>query len=148
MKFKPPELRKARIEIVPMIDTIFFLLVFFMITWLSMVKMSGLGLQLPRQNHTQGHAPHSIALSVSASGGFYLDAHHAAASQWASDLRSKLILHPGSVVVLNVAPTQKTQTLISLLDAVNGIVADSHVPAQVVVATTALSGDGSKGATP
>ena len=32
MKFPPREVKRARIEIIPMIDTIFFLLVFFMIT--------------------------------------------------------------------------------------------------------------------
>jgi biopolymer transport protein ExbD len=40
--------RKARIEIVPMIDTIFFLLVFFMIATLSMTKLQGLPVNLPR----------------------------------------------------------------------------------------------------
>ena len=146
MKFKPPEMRKARIEIVPMIDTIFFLLVFFMIAWLTMVKMNGLGLKLPRQNPYTGRAPHSIALSVSAAGGFYLDAHRTASSEWAPGLRAKLIAHPGSVVVVNVAPTQKTQTLVSLLDAVNGVIADSHVPAQVLIATTSVA-PGTKGET-
>ena len=42
-------MRKARIEIIPMIDTIFFLLVFFMFTSLSMVQMKGMGvLRAPR----------------------------------------------------------------------------------------------------
>ena len=39
-----PVLRKARIEIIPMIDTIFFLLVFFMVTSLTEVRMRGLAL--------------------------------------------------------------------------------------------------------
>jgi biopolymer transport protein ExbD len=144
MKFKPPAMRRARIEIVPMIDTIFFLLVFFMIAWLSMVKMNGLGLQQPRQNRSASRAPHAIALSVSASGGFYVNAKRASSTEWASRLKSQLAAHPGSVVVLNVAPTQRTQTLVSLLDAVNGVVAEAHVPAQVVIATPQESAAGMK----
>ena len=50
MKIPPPEFRKARIEIIPMIDTIFFLLVFFMFSTLSMVKMKGLDVSAPRPN--------------------------------------------------------------------------------------------------
>ena len=47
MKLQRAELKKARIEIIPMIDTIFFLLVYFMITSLSMVQMSAKKVALP-----------------------------------------------------------------------------------------------------
>ena len=40
-------LKKARIEIIPMIDTIFFLLVFFMISTLSMSRFTGVQVNLP-----------------------------------------------------------------------------------------------------
>jgi len=133
MKFVAPEMRRARIEIVPMIDTIFFLLVFFMITWLAMVKMNGLTLNIPRQNKTTAAAPHVIALSVSADGKFYVNAK--STSAWAKSLQARLLAHPGSIVAINVAPTQKTQTLITVVDSVNGIIADSHAQASVVIAT-------------
>ena len=42
---KEPE--KARIEVIPMIDIIFFLLVFFMISTLSMTINRGLPVNLP-----------------------------------------------------------------------------------------------------
>ena len=41
-------LKKARIEIIPMIDTIFFLLVFFMISTLSMSRFTGVQVNLPK----------------------------------------------------------------------------------------------------
>jgi biopolymer transport protein ExbD len=40
--------KKARIEIIPMIDTIFFLLVFFMISALSMSRFTGVQVNLPK----------------------------------------------------------------------------------------------------
>jgi biopolymer transport protein ExbD len=43
---KAPE--KARIEIIPMIDIIFFLLVFFMVSTLSMTVNRGLPVNLPK----------------------------------------------------------------------------------------------------
>ena len=42
MKFRRRPPRKARIEIIPMIDTVFFLLVFFMMASLAMTIYQGL----------------------------------------------------------------------------------------------------------
>lgn len=42
------ELRPARIEIIPMIDTMFFLLVFFMLSSLSLARLNGLPVDLPK----------------------------------------------------------------------------------------------------
>lgn len=49
MEFKRRrELKRTKIEIIPMIDTIFFLLVFFMLSSLALVKLNGLPVNLPR----------------------------------------------------------------------------------------------------
>ncbi|HXF75351.1 MAG TPA: biopolymer transporter ExbD, partial [Methylomirabilota bacterium] len=48
MRLPRRTIKKARIEIIPMIDTIFFLLVFFMISTLSMTRYSGLPVNLPK----------------------------------------------------------------------------------------------------
>jgi biopolymer transport protein ExbD len=42
------ELRPARIEIIPMIDTMFFLLVFFMLSSLALTRLNGLPVDLPK----------------------------------------------------------------------------------------------------
>lgn len=135
MKLKVPELRRARIEIVPMIDTIFFLLVFFMITWLSMVKMSGLALTLPRENTSSGKPPAAIVLSVSGQGNYYLDSKAVGQTAWRRRLLTDLLAHPNGVVVVNVDPLEKTQTLIAVIDSVNRTISASHSQAQVLVAT-------------
>ena len=135
MRMQQPQLRKARIEIIPMIDTIFFLLVFFMVTWLTMVKMNGLSMILPRHASGTAKPPFSVTLSLSPSGSYYLDSRPTQAAVWEARLRAKLESHPNAVVVVNVAAAQKTQTLISLLDSVNQVITDSHSRAQVLVAT-------------
>ena len=48
MKLATSEKKKARIEIIPMIDTMFFLLVFFMISTLSMTLQKGMEVNLPK----------------------------------------------------------------------------------------------------
>jgi biopolymer transport protein ExbD len=51
------EIRKGRIEIIPMIDVMFFLLVFFVMIALQMIPDRGLALQLPRSSRTR-RLPH------------------------------------------------------------------------------------------
>lgn len=49
MQFKSRrELKRARIEIIPMIDTMFFLLVFFMLSSLAMTKLQSIPVNLPK----------------------------------------------------------------------------------------------------
>ena len=135
MRMPPPELKKGRIEIIPMIDTIFFLLVFFMVTWLSMVRMNGLTLNLPRRTQAAARPPVSVTLSLSPGGTYYLDSRRVGAAVWREALSARLKAHPNSVVVLNMAASQKAQTLISLMDAVNQVIAETQSHAQVLVAT-------------
>jgi len=52
MKMRYFEYRKARIEIIPMIDVMLFLLVFFIIVTLQMIPDAGVNLQLPTSSQT------------------------------------------------------------------------------------------------
>jgi len=56
--------RKARIEIIPMIDIIFFLLVFFMISTLSMTINRGLPVNLPAAASAQKDLHESLNITV------------------------------------------------------------------------------------
>ena len=44
---RPQRRKRARIEIIPMIDTIFFLLVFFMVVSMSLTRQAGIGVEPP-----------------------------------------------------------------------------------------------------
>jgi biopolymer transport protein ExbD len=52
MKMRYFEYRKARIEIIPMIDVMLFLLVFFIMVTLQMIPDAGVNLQLPISSQT------------------------------------------------------------------------------------------------
>ena len=52
MKMRYFEQKKARIEIIPMIDVMLFLLVFFIIVTLQMIPDAGVNLQLPVSSQT------------------------------------------------------------------------------------------------
>lgn len=65
--------RKARIEIIPMIDTMFFLLVFFMVATLSMTDQRGLAVSLPHGSSGRNDERRAACLTLTGDGRLYLD---------------------------------------------------------------------------
>ena len=68
MRFSATAKKKARIEIIPMIDTMFFLLVFFMIATLSMTMQHGMPVNLPEANSTTDKISEPISLTITEHG--------------------------------------------------------------------------------
>ena len=99
MKIPDPEIRRARIEIIPMIDTIFFLLVFFMFSTLSMVRMKGLDVPLPRPNSAApGPAAREIVVSVSSRGQYAIGRQPVAPEALRATLSGQVAASPGAFV--------------------------------------------------
>jgi biopolymer transport protein ExbD len=73
MKIKRKPLKKARIEIIPMIDVIFFLLVFFMISSLAHDKFNTISVNLPKTSSKANAVKQKITLSIESSGKLYLN---------------------------------------------------------------------------
>jgi len=59
---------KPQLMIIPMIDIIFFLLVFFMMSTLYMVEQNTVPLNLPETSKSQSDVPKSIAISIMSDG--------------------------------------------------------------------------------
>jgi biopolymer transport protein ExbD len=68
MKLRYFEYRKARIEIIPMIDVMLFLLVFFVIVTMQMIPDAGVSMQLPTSSQTQDLPHPKITVNVLADG--------------------------------------------------------------------------------
>ncbi len=65
MEFKRRrELKRTKIEIIPMIDTMFFLLVFFMLSSLALTKLNGLPVNLPRASTAPKQNPTELTITV------------------------------------------------------------------------------------
>src|SRR6476620_2410272 len=58
------ELKRTRIEIIPMIDTMFFLLVFFMLSSLALTKLNGLPVNLPQSATAPKPPPTELTLTI------------------------------------------------------------------------------------
>ena len=70
---KSRERRKGRIEIIPMIDVMFFLLVTFMLASLSMQNLHSLRVNLPRGHATPTQTKSTVTLTVTRESRIYLD---------------------------------------------------------------------------
>jgi biopolymer transport protein ExbD len=65
--------RRGRIEIIPMIDVMFFLLATFMLASLTMQNLHSLRVDLPQGNTTPLSASKAVTLTVTGAGDLFLD---------------------------------------------------------------------------
>jgi biopolymer transport protein ExbD len=113
--------KKARIEIVPMIDTIFFLLVFFMIATLSMSKMQGLPVNLPRAATAEREIRENVTLTLTQEGKLYYNKKEIVLSQLSPLLRSDLSENPKILVIINADTDVLHGRVVEVMDAVKAL---------------------------
>ena len=70
------EQKKGRVEIIPMIDIMLFLLVFFIMITLQMIPDKGLSLQLPRSSQAQQLPRPHYTINIDKDGSVNVNGHH------------------------------------------------------------------------
>jgi biopolymer transport protein ExbD len=93
--------KKARIEIIPMIDTVFFLLVFFMMASLAMVVYRGMPVNLPKAESGQLTRDDSAAITLGKNGETYLNREPTTREALPAQIRSLVAANPNLVVMIN-----------------------------------------------
>jgi biopolymer transport protein ExbD len=83
------EAKKARIEIIPMIDIMLFLLVFFIMVTLHMIPDAGITSRLPTSSTAQSMPKPQITLAVDKTGTIHLDGKVLSPQQLTALLKSK-----------------------------------------------------------
>lgn len=73
MKLSTPVRRGARIEMLPLIDVVFLLLVFFTYAMLSMIVPRGVKVRLPAVGGAGGAARELVAVTIGRSGELWVD---------------------------------------------------------------------------
>ena len=117
MRLRRREIKKARIEIIPMIDTIFFLLVFFMISTLSMARYSGLPVNLPKAATGQQPPSESAAVTVGPDGKVSIDKQEVARERIAEILRARLAKNSELLVLINADEKVEHGIVVEIMDA-------------------------------
>ena len=101
MRLQRRSLKKARIEIIPMIDTIFFLLVFFMISTLSMTQFKGMSVNLPKAASGQQAPAESMAITIDKDGRLFLNQQVVEKAALGDALKQQLAKNAEMLVVIN-----------------------------------------------
>jgi biopolymer transport protein ExbD len=116
MRLARRTIKRARIEIIPMIDTIFFLLVFFMISTLAMARYSGIPVNLPKAATGQQPASESAAVSMTADGKIYIDKQEVARENIRILLQERLSANPELLVLINADERVEHGLVVELMD--------------------------------
>lgn len=118
MRSWPPRARKAvRIEIIPMIDVMMFLLVFFVLISLNALPALGLRVALPfSANPTHLAIDRRVTITLTAAGEVYIDGDQTTFSGISERLQS-LARDAKLTVVISADKDARLQPLINVLDA-------------------------------
>ena len=110
------ETRKARIEIIPMIDIMFFLLVFFIMVTLHMIPDAGIASRLPTSSTAQAMPKPQLTLAVDKAGVIHLEHQTLTPQQLTAVLKAKP--HPDALkVTLAGDKDTSLQQLMAVMDA-------------------------------
>ena len=111
--------KKPRIEIIPMIDTIFFLLVFFMVATLSMTVQRGVPVNLPHAASARDEIKQVVTLTLTKEGKLFFDKEELASpAEVALRLASQIKADTQVSVVINADRAVEHGHVIDLMDAV------------------------------
>lgn len=110
--------KKARIEIIPMIDTMFFLLVFFMIATLSMTVQKGMPVNLPTAESATDDVPEQVSITMTKKGELFLNKEPIVVVDLESRLRSLLQTGDDFTVVINADEAVSHGRVIEIMDSV------------------------------
>jgi biopolymer transport protein ExbD len=113
--------KKANIQIIPLIDIMFFLLAAFMLVSLSMATTKSVKVNLPTaQSGNPDNHPNTLAVSVDATGGIYLDKRPIGKNELLAELTRIHQANPSTRVIITGDVDARHGTVITVLDRVRG----------------------------
>lgn len=113
-------MEKPRIELIPMIDTMAFLLLFFMIASLAMTRQAGFAVNLPRAEAAdpQTWGDRALVVTLDRDGRVFLNKEPVAAEALEGAVRERLAENPELIVVINADEGLRHGDVIAAMDAV------------------------------
>jgi biopolymer transport protein ExbD len=120
LRIKRRPIEKARIELIPMIDTMAFLLVFFMIASLAMTRQAGLPVSLPKAEaaNPQTWGDRALVVTLDRQGHMYLDKRPVGREELEQKVRARVEKRPELIVVINADADLRHGDVIRAMDAV------------------------------
>lgn len=117
-----PQQQEARIEIVPLIDIVFFLLAIFMLVSLSMVNLDALKVKLPTATQAEHEKPDDnlLSLSIDTHGTVFMDKMPVARNELSIRLQERYAEDASLRVFISGDTEARHGDIIRVLDQVRG----------------------------
>ncbi len=119
--FKSRLKKRTRIDIVPMIDVIFFLLVFFMLFTTFKTTPYGFDLKLPKATMVVETESSNILINISSDGQLFLKDKAVTITELKNQVKLNLVNNPETAVVIKADEKAEYKYLIQVMDAVSQV---------------------------
>src|SRR5580704_16620262 len=116
MQLRQRPIKRARIEIIPMIDVIFFLLVFFMVSSLAMTKINSMRVALPKTSSSPEAIKQDVILTIKKDGAIYINKALTTLDGLGSLLAYEMHDHPQDTVVVNADEGANYGLVVQVMD--------------------------------
>lgn len=123
---------EPKLMIIPMIDIIFFLLVFFMMSMLSMSVQSSIDLSLPQASAARTEAEEALPVAITADGQIYVEKEPVTKETFLRRMTIEKDRHPDRAVLIRADASSRHSDFVFVLDQLKaagirrvGIAADS-----------------------
>ena len=113
--------KKPKIMIIPMIDNIFFLLVFFMMSMLSMVVQKSINLNLPQTATAKVNAEETPPISITSDGTIYVEKEKISKDDFHRRMEIEKNRNPNLAVVLRADSKSEHGDFVFVLDQLKSV---------------------------
>lgn len=114
--FKPTHKKKPSINIIPMIDVIFFLLVFFMLFTSFRTNPYGIEMQLPKAVTVTEQQHENMVVEINNKGNFYYQGDRLPLNEIRAIAREKQQQNENLVVIINADQVTEYKYIVSVMD--------------------------------
>lgn len=116
MKVFRPEKRKNRLDMLPLIDVVFLLLVFFIYAMLSMSVHTGINVELPSSSSAEKSEDTIISVTIKKTGEVFVDKTETPLAELADTLKDKTAGNEKAGVLIYGDKELMYQTLFDVID--------------------------------
>jgi len=109
------EAEEAAIDLTPMLDVVFIMLIFFIVTT-SFVKEAGISVQKPKASNAQSQAKATIFVAVKANGEIWLDKRPVDVERVGATIEKLLAESPSDTVIVQADKEAKHGVVVSVMD--------------------------------
>ncbi len=133
---KKANVRRARIEMIPLIDCMVLMLVFFVYGMLSLTQPRGIPLNLPPASTALAIPEEPMSISITDTGEFYLDKEKVSLDALTTRIASAHSANPSLRVIINGDTNARHGAVVKVLDILRTL-AIEHVAIQTAPADAA-----------